>query len=196
MKRRLALAVLTLFLAPCAAALAQDRPASADPIRPVTAELEQLVDAGYRRSSTFRTIVDGLAGSFVIVHVVPAAALPSGLAGGLYFVTTANGYRYLRIFVRTELDPAMLIAMLGHELQHAFEIAQAPHVVDLGTLREFYLLTGIPSCPDSRHECYDTALAQRTGNSVYAEVLSASAEPKLAEARPAASVAAGFRSGH
>ena len=197
MKQRLALAVLTLLLAPCATALAQDPSLSADPIRPVTAELEQLVDAGYRQSSTFRTIVDGLAGSFVIVHVVPAASLHSGVAGGLHFVTTtANGYRYLRISIRTDLDPAVLIAVLGHELQHAFEIAQARHVVDLGTLRDFYHLTGIPSCPDSRHECYDTTLAQRTGNSVYAEVLSTSAEHKLAEARPAVSLAAGLRRGH
>ena len=197
MKRRLALVVLTLLLAPCAAVLAQDRSLSADPIRPVTAELEQLVDAGYRQSSTFRTIVNGLAGSFVIVHVVPAASLPSSLVGRVQFVTTtANGYRYLRISIRTDLDPAVLIAVLGHELQHAFEIAQARHVVDLATLRDFYRLTGIPSCPDSRHECYDTTLAQRTGNSVYAEVLSTSAEHKLAEARPAVSLAAGFRLGH
>ena len=196
MKRCLALAVLTLLLAPCAAALAQDRSVSANPIRPVTAELEQFMDAGYRQSSTFRTIVDGLAGSFVIVHLVPAAALPSGFAGALHFVTTANGYRYLRISIRTDLDPAVLIAVLGHELQHAFEIAQARHVVDLGTLRDFYRLTGIPSCLDSRHECYDTTLAQRTGNLVYAEVLSTSAEHKLAEARPAVSLAAGFRWGH
>ena len=171
--RRLALAVLTLLLVPCAAALAQDRSLSADhPIRPVTAELEQLVDTGYRQSPTFRTIVDGLAGSFVIVHLAPAAVLPSGVSGGLYFVTTANGHRYLRIFIRTDLDPAVLIAVLGHELQHAVEIAQTRHVVDPGTMRDFYRLTGIPSCSDSRHECYDTTLARRAGNSVYAEVLS------------------------
>ncbi len=193
MKRRLALAVLTLLLAPCAAALAQDRSVSADPIRPVTAELEQLMDTGYRQSSTFRTIVDDLAGLFVIVYLVPAASLPSGLPAGLYFVTTANGYRYLRISIRTDLDPAVLIAVLGHELQHAFEIAQARHVVDRKTLRDFYRLTGIASCRYSRHECYDTTLAQRTGNSVYAEVLSTSAELTLAEARLAASLAHGLR---
>ncbi len=193
MKRRLGLVVLTLLLAPCAAALAQNRSLSPDPIRPVTAELEQLMDTGYRQSSTFRTVVDGLAGSFVIVHLVPAASLPSGVAGGLRFVTTANGYRYLRISIRTNLDPAVLIAVLGHELQHAFEIGQAPHVVDLGTLRDFYRLTGIASCLDSRYECYDTTLAQRTGNSVYAEVLSTSAEHTLAEARLAASLAHGLR---
>ena len=129
------------------------------------------MDTGYRQSHTFRSIVDGLVGSFVIVHLVPATSLPSDLARGLQFVTTANGYRYLRIFVRTDLDPAVLIAVLGHELQHAFEIGQAPHVVDLATLRDFYCLTGIEACLDSRYECYDTSLAQTIGDSVYAEVL-------------------------
>lgn len=197
MKRRFALAVLILLLAPRPPALAQDRSSAADPIRPITAELEQLVDTGYRQSYTFRTLVDGLAGSFVIVHLVPAASsLPSGAAGGLRFVTTASGHRYLRISIRTDLDPAVLIAVLGHELQHAFEIGQARHVVDLETLRDFYRLTGIASCLDSRHECYDTTLARRTGNSVYAEVLSTSAEHKLAEARPAISLAAWLHRGH
>ena len=196
MKRHLALAVLTLLLAPRPAALAQDRSLSRDHIRPVTAELWQLLDTGYRQSYTFRTIVDGLACSFVIVHIVPATSLPSGVAGGLHFVTTANRYRYLRISIRTDLDPAVLVAVLGHELQHAFEIGQARHVVDLGTLRDFYRLTGIASCRNSRHECYDTTLARRTGNSVYAEVLGRSAEHTLAGARPAVRLPAGLHPGH
>ena len=153
------------------------------------------MDTGYRQSYTFRTIVDGLAGSFVIVHLVPAASLSSGAAGGLHFVTTANGYRYLRISIRTDLDPTVLIAVLGHELQHAFQIGQARHVIDLGTLRDFYRLTGIASCRDSRHECYDTTLARRAGNSVYAEVLSRTAEHKLDEARPVVSLAAELHRG-
>ncbi len=151
--------------------LAQERSPFAEPVRPITPELKQFVDTGYRRSHTFRSILDGLAGKFVIVHLVPAASLPSGLSGGLQFVTTANGYRYLRISMRTDLDPAVLIAVLGHELQHALEIGQARHVVDLGTLRHFYRLTGIESCLDSSQECYDTPLAQTMGRSVYAEVL-------------------------
>ena len=73
--------------------------------------------------------------------------------------------------MRTDLDPAVQIAVLGHELQHALEIGRAPQVVDLGTLRDFYRLTGVESCLDSRQECYDTPLAQSMGHMVYAEVL-------------------------
>ena len=174
MKRRLAFATLSVLLLARPSALAQDRSRLVDPVRPVTPQLVQLVKTGYRQSHTFRKIVDDLAGSFIIVHLVPAASLPSGLAGGLRFVTTANGYRYLRIFVLPDLDPAVLIAVLGHELQHASEIGHAPDVVDPGTLRDFYRLTGPPTCTKSPHECYDTPLARKTGHSVYVEVLGAS----------------------
>ncbi len=170
MKRCLALVVVTLLLAPGGSALAQERALHTDPVRPVTPELKRLLDAGYRQSRTFRAIVDGLAGSFIIVHLVPAESLPSGVTSGLKFVATINGYRYLRIFTPTDLDPALLIAVLGHELQHALEIGRAPHVVDLGTLREFYRLTGVESCLDSHQECYDTPLAQSMGHMVFAEV--------------------------
>ena len=170
MKRRVAFVVAALVLASGASALAQPYSRTVEPVRPITPELKQLVNLGYQRSHTFRSIVDGLVGSFVIVHLVPSVSLPSGVVGGLQFVTTAAGYRYLRISIRTDLDPPVLIAALGHELQHAFEIGQAPAVVDSGTLREFYRLTGIESCLDSRHECYDTLRAQTMGHSVYAEV--------------------------
>ncbi len=170
MKRRLAVVVAAWVLASGPSGLAQQQSRSVAPVRPITPELKQLVDLGYQRSDTFRSIVDGLVGLFVIVHLVPSASLPSGLVGGLQIVTTAAGYRYLRISMRTDLDPAVLIAALGHELQHASEIGQAPAVVDSGTLREFYRLTGIESCLDSRHECYDTLRAQTMGHSVYAEV--------------------------
>ena len=170
MTQRLALVVVALLLAPGASALAQERSRSPKPVRAITLELKQLVDTGYRQSHTFRSIVENLVGSFVTVHIVPATSLPTGFLGGLQFVTTANGYRYLRISMRTDLKQAVLIATLGHELQHALEIGQAAHVVDLGTLRDYYRLTGIESCLDSRHECYDTPLAQTTGQSVYAEV--------------------------
>ena len=169
MTQRLALAMIALSLVPGASVLAQEH--LPEPVRPMTRELKQLVDSGYRQSHTFRSVVEGLVGSFVIVHIVPATSLPTGLAGGLHFVTTASGYRYLRISMRTDLSPSVLIAMLGHELQHALEIGQAADVVDLATLRDHYRLTGVESCLDSLHECYDTLGAQTTGRSVYAEVL-------------------------
>ena len=179
LRRPLALAVI-LSVWPTSSALAQH--GTSGVVRPLTPQLERLVDTGYQLSTTFRDVVDGLQGTSVIVHVVPGEALSSELDGALHFVTTASGYRYLRVYVRTDLDPTLLIAVLGHELQHASEIGQAPSVVDRRTLRDHYRLTGVRSCLDSDLECYDTLRARRTGNSVYAEMLSTSSrntEPVL-----------------
>ena len=174
MKRRAGVVVAALVLAVANPGFAQQPSRADDPVRAITPELRSVVDLGYEHSPTFRSIVDGLAGSFVIVHLVPSASLPSDLVGGLQFVTTAAGYRYLRVSMRTDLGLAELIAALGHELQHAFEIGQAPAVVDAVTLREFYRVTGVESCLDSSHECYDTLGAQTMGHSVYTELLSGS----------------------
>jgi len=141
-------------------------------IRPLTPQLERLVAEGYRLSTTFRDVVDDLRESSVIVHLVPSESLPPGVAGALHFVTTAHGFRCLRVSIRIDLASELVIAVLAHELQHAFEIVQAPAVVDRRTMRDHYRLNGVRSCLDSDRKCYDTELAQRTGNSVYAEMLS------------------------
>ena len=183
MKRRAACVVAALILLWSRAGVAQTSSPTVDPVRAITPELRQVVELGYERSPTFRSIVDGLAGCSVIVHLVPTASLPSDLVGGLQLVTTAAGYRYLRVSMRTDLDLAQLIAVLGHELQHAFEIGQAPAVVDAITLREFYRLRGVESCLDSAHECYDTLGARTMGHSVYTEVLAGAPEPGLPGSR-------------
>ena len=169
LERCLALAAV-VFLLP-AFALAQHGVSDVEHVRPVTPQLERLVDTGYRLSTTFRGVVNGLQASSVIVHLVPGVSLPAKLYGALHFVTTVNGYRYLRVSVRTDLESALTIAVLAHELQHAVEIGQAPLVVDRRTMRDHYRLTGVRSCLDSGRECYETTLALRTGNSVFAEVL-------------------------
>ena len=147
-------------------------------VRPITPQLKKLVDTGYALSTTFRGVVDGLEGSSVIVHLVPDDALAPDLDGALQFVTTTPGFRYLRVFIRTDLESAVLIAVLAHELQHAAEIGQTPSVVDVGSLRALYRATGVRSCLDSHLECYDTTLAQNTGKLVYAEILGASSLPR------------------
>ena len=170
LKQHLVLAVV-VSVWPMSSALAQHNSPEFTHVRPITPQLKRLVEAGYRLSTTFRDVVDGLQGTSVIVHLVPGEALPPELYGALHFITTTSDYRYLRVYVRTDLDVSLLIAVLAHELQHASEIGQAPSVVNRGTLRDHYRLTGVRSCLDLDLECYDTIRARRTGNSVYTELL-------------------------
>ena len=150
--------------------VAQNGWSEVERLRPTTPQLERLVDMGYWLSPTFRDVVDGLQELSVIVQLVPGVTLAHGLDGALHFLTTFEGYRYLSVSVRTDLEFTLLIAVIAHELQHAIEIGQAPSVVDVWTMRDHYQLIGVRSCLDPELECYDTTLARKIGNAVYTEL--------------------------
>ena len=94
LKRRFVLAAIVLMW-PTPSPGAQHGSSEVVHVRPITPQLARLMDAGYRLSTTFRDLVDGLQGSSVIVHLVPGEALPPELYGALQFVTTVSGYRPL-----------------------------------------------------------------------------------------------------
>lgn len=60
--------------------------------------------------------------------------------------------------------------MLGHELQHAWEIAQARWVVDQTTLAELYLHIGYESHAVLRSHGVDTIQAHDTAREVLIEL--------------------------
>ena len=59
---------------------------------------------------------------------------------------------------------------LGHELQHAVEVAREPWVVDQASFEGLYRHIGQPSAVESRVPCYETAAAKRAGERVLAEI--------------------------
>jgi hypothetical protein len=98
---------------------------------------------GVRRSRTFGDLVAALERSDVIVYVEPAHFLPAQTDGGLSRLSTTGGYRYLRILVRPTFSRDQLISLIGHELQHAVEIAEAPGVYDENSMRKLYARLGV-----------------------------------------------------
>jgi hypothetical protein len=61
----------------------------------------------------------------------------------LAFMTSSAGTRYLQVRIdRWRVPPWEAIAWLGHELQHAMEIAQAPEVHDDASLARLYRRIG------------------------------------------------------
>ncbi|HZR22910.1 MAG TPA: hypothetical protein VFA59_04925, partial [Vicinamibacterales bacterium] len=73
-------------------------------------------------SPAFRAILDRLNASDVIVHIAYDLQPPAGTAGRITLATVAGGVRYLRISISPKLRGCDLVAILGHELQHAVEI--------------------------------------------------------------------------
>ena len=102
--------------------------AAADPllmVRPVDAPAVQTLARALDASAIVRALVGEIELSNVVVHIQFARDLPAGLAGTTRFVTSRAGYRYVRITIAVTLREHDRLAILGHELQHAAEIARS-----------------------------------------------------------------------
>src|SRR6185436_1684498 len=99
-------------------------------------ELVALLSDGVKKSSTLRALTERLSKSDVIVYVRPDVLSRNANQGHLSFLSSSGGYRYLVVHLPVGQSKQQQIAMLGHELQHAAVIADAPSVVDSDTLRK------------------------------------------------------------
>lgn len=144
---------------------AQEREANPRPVRSTTKWGLSLISDGCLKSVSFRALVARLKESRVIVYVEPAQQLPGLMVGATELLGVSGEFRYLRVSIGAQAARKTLIALIGHELQHATEIAGAPEVVDAGTLASFYRRVG-----DVSVDGYDTAAARRTGDAVLDEL--------------------------
>jgi hypothetical protein len=137
----------------------------------------RLLVEGARRSALIKGILDNLERTDVIVFVI-AQMSPSGESEAakahLCFATAAGGIRYLHVTVDTwragEWDS---IPLLGHELQHALEVAAAPEVRDVRSFEALYSRIGWQSGAVK----FETDLARVTGRRIQSELLWAKARP-------------------
>ena len=135
-------------------------------IRTTDQSMLRLLRRGFRASSTFASLVRRLHRSDVIVYVEDVPRLPGALDGRMMMLPRANGVRYVRIQLALRGAPEDAIAVLGHELQHAVEVAEAIDVIDAGGLEKLYRRIGVRSGP----QVYDTIAAQELGKVVRREV--------------------------
>src|SRR5688572_16535161 len=107
-------------------------------VRGVTPKITEMIQNGIRRSRSFRDLISELERSDVIVYLEVTKNLPPGLDGRLMFMTTAGQVRYLHAQLTSSLGFDELIAVAGHELQHALEVASHPEVTDALSLAMLY----------------------------------------------------------
>ena len=105
-------------------------------IRTTDRRLIRLLHDGMRGSETFRRLVDRLRRSDVIVYVECGGGRDRSSDGRLTFVSAVGGLRYVHVRVARLAAADVQIALIGHELQHAVEIANAPNVVDASSLAQ------------------------------------------------------------
>ena len=139
------------------------------PIRSTDRRLRTLLDEGVRSSPTLRALVARLHASDVVVYL-ECDAHP-GADGRLTFVSAVGGYRYVVVRM-TRFPRVQQIALIGHELQHAVEIANTPAIVDGESLAREYQRIGYlnrwSALPGTN---FDTAAAVGAGKQVLKEML-------------------------
>jgi len=146
---------------------ARDNAQTVRHLRTVDSRLHALIVDGASRSPSFRTLVDRLRRSTVIVYV-EARPLPGNLSGRLTFVGRGQRWRYLRIEIECRQSTTSQIAALGHELQHAIEIADAAAAVDQASIRTLYGTIGFAT--DDTQRRFESDAARDAGSRVRREL--------------------------
>jgi hypothetical protein len=138
-------------------------------VRMTDERLHRLVHEGLRTSDTFRRLVERLEQSDVVVYVECDG--PLSPAGRLTFVSAVAGVRYLHVRVSRIGSRDQQIALVAHELQHAVEIADAPEVTDVESLRAAYERIGyVNRGVATPGVAFDSDAAVRTGYQVLREL--------------------------
>jgi hypothetical protein len=136
-------------------------------VRAADGRVGDAIAGGLRRSATFADLVLALNRSDVIVYIETARGMPSTLAGRMLIVAGPASQRYLRIQISGMARGNELIALVGHELQHALEVAASPDVRDEQSLIALYEAIGHGK---SGSHLYDTIAAQTAGRRVRTEL--------------------------
>ena len=128
--------------------------------------MRNLLKRGFTRSHTFAQLIARLERSDVIVYVEEVPRLPGALEGRMMMLPRAHTFRYVRIQIALRGSPDDSVALLGHELQHAIEIAQAIDVADEAGMVKLYQRIGLRG---GLH-LFDTVAAQEMGRTVRREL--------------------------
>jgi len=131
--------------------LAAAHSTSANPAAPVsnttggvittTPAVVSLVADGAAHSPTFAGIVADLLASNVLVTIEPDLGLKHGMSGYTAFVARTPIRRYLRVCFDPRGARAEQIAIIGHELWHAREVARHPEVLTQADFHALYAST-------------------------------------------------------
>ena len=173
--------VCTLFvvlttLAPVSSAIAQDLDTPSH-VRGIDAASAAMIHDLVARSATGRELVEQLDRSDLVVYVRRRLFQTALLTGRIGFLRGDCRHRFVAIEIAAPRNYVDELSSLGHELQHAVEIAAEPAACDATSLAELYLRIGDPvdrwgGLADS----FETRAAAETAIRVRRELFQASAE--------------------
>ena len=105
----------------------------------------------------------------VLVYVEPRRFANPRLEGTLTFITNAGGRHYLKVQFAADRTPRQQLAAIGHELQHALEVARSPAIGSSMTLAHEYMQIGWEKQPDQGGRRFESSAAIQAGQRVWRE---------------------------
>lgn len=129
---------------------------------------QHIIAYGMEHSPTFAALVDALAATDIVVIVEPDPRLSLALNGYLAYMSTTPACRYVRVRFTTRVSLVRAVPIVGHELQHALEVASHPEVTDAPSMRRMYERYGHRSSSENAFESPD---AERAGRVITEEML-------------------------
>jgi hypothetical protein len=146
-------------------------------IRILDGPLKSLFEHGVTQSPTFRTLVEKVEASSILVFVEGDIRMPERLGARLNFVTSVNDLRYVRVDINCTLAPRRQIALLAHELQHALEIADRPDILETEAMETLFEDIGFQSFENGRHRSFETEAAIEVQETVDRELGARASRP-------------------
>lgn len=141
-------------------------------VRALDPSVQEVLDRGVDRSPTMGYLLAALQQFDVIVQIVPSSSMPLSTPARLLLVPKPKAFRFLRIEIRMEGTDDDLVAVLGHELRHALEIAEAPEVRDDRTMIALYRRIGHRDGGDRQ---FDSQAAHDTAQQIRRELYATAA---------------------
>jgi hypothetical protein len=142
-----------------------DPPVSSPHVRAVTPAVQTLLNDAVARSAVINGLIRRLAQSdtFVYVEMTASPEIPTACTK---LVAGGAGARFVRITLNTLLSRWDQLPLLGHELQHAMEIAEAVDVRDDADVRRHFARVGFSIGIDH----YETQAARDIEHRVRVEI--------------------------
>jgi hypothetical protein len=170
-KRLRAAGLLAVMIVVATAVSNQARAADIGRIRPESPILISVIATAADRSTTFRSLIERIEQSDLIVYITCERFDTSSLSGRTALAVVQPGVRYVRVEIRCHQSDQAVASIVGHELQHVVEIAASSSVVDESSFAQLFSTIGFATCRWPRLEQFETMAAIRAGERVRAEMI-------------------------
>jgi len=164
-----------------ALAMAQTHATPAPHVRPETSATVALLDDLLERSPTARALAAAVNESDVIAYVRHRAFTTATLNGRIGFVQSEAPTRMLIIEIACQRSWIDQLVTLGHELQHAAEIAASTSVVDPRSMARYFDRIGMRLAGPRDAETFETTRAQRVSVSIRQELIENRGRPRTTD---------------